>query len=381
MRLLVLPTVLCAVAAFGQESLYRMPDGVESRWASPENPKGERASGGKENAGRKGRPMVQLKAGEPLVLAEVAGTSGTVRRIWVTISDRSPQMLRGLRIDMFWDGAKTPAVSAPFGDFFGVGLGRTASFESALFANPEGRSFNCYVPMPFRTGMKIVITNESGRDLPMLFYDVDYTVGDKHGADMLYFHAHWRRESPTTMQKDYEILPHVDGRGRYLGANLGVISNQKRYFKAWWGEGEVKVYLDGDQQLPTLNGTGTEDYIGTGWGQGSYAQRYQGCLVADQEHMRYCFYRYHVPDPVYFRKDARVTIQQIGYLGPDEMGSIYLLKQPLYKAGPGRVETNGLTEGLFEREDDWSSTAYFYLDRAEDGLPPLAAVEKRVAGL
>ena len=88
----------------------------------------------------------------------------------------------------------------------------------------------------------------------------------------------------------------------------------------------MKVYLDGDQQLPTLNGTGTEDYIGTGWGQGSYAQRYQGCLVADQEHMQYCFYRYHVPDPIYFRKEARVTIQQIGYLGPEEMGSIYLLE-------------------------------------------------------
>ncbi len=288
---------MCAVGLFAQDALYRMPDGVESRWASPENPLGERSSGGKENAGRKGRPMVQLKAREQLVLAEANGTSGTVRRIWVTISDRSPQMLRGLRIDMFWDGARTPAVSAPFGDFFGVGLGRTASFESALFADPEGRSFNCYVPMPFRTGMKIAVTNESGRDLPMLFYDVDYTVGDKHGPDAMYFHAHWRRESPTKMQKDFEILPRVEGRGRYLGANFGVISDQKHYFKTWWGEGEVKVYLDGDREQPTLNGTGTEDYIGTGWGQGKYSHLYQGCLVADAEHMQYCFYRYHVPDP------------------------------------------------------------------------------------
>jgi hypothetical protein len=381
MRLTLLPIAVFAVAAFAQDALYRMPEGVESRWASPENPRGDRGAGGKENAGRKGRPSVPLKAGEQLVLAEAGGTSGTVRRIWVTISDRSPQMLRGLRIDMFWDGARTPAVSAPFGDFFGVGLGRTTSFESALFANPESRSFNCYVPMPFRTGMKIVVTNESGKDLPMLFYDVDYTVGDKHGPDVMYFHAHWRRESPTKMQRDYEILPHVEGRGRYLGANFGVISDQKRYFKTWWGEGEVKVYLDGDQELPTLNGTGTEDYIGTGWGQGKYAQRYQGCLIADEEHMQYCFYRYHVPDPIYFRKEARVTIQQIGYLGEDQMGLIYHLKQPLYKAGPGKVATDGLTEGLFEREDDWSSTAYFYLDRPENGLPPLAPVAQRTSGL
>ena len=313
-------TLLLAAIAAAQDPLYRLPDGVETRWASPENPRGERAAGGRVNAGRKGRPSVPLKAGEQLVLAEATGLSGTVRRIWLTVWDRSPQMLRGLRIDMYWDGARTPAVSAPLGDFFGVGLGRTASFESALFSNPEGRSFNSVVPMPFRTGMKIVVSNESGRDLSMLFYDVDYTVGDKHGPEVLYFHAHWRRESPTAMQKDYEILPRIEGRGRYLGTNIGVISNQQRYFKSWWGEGEVKVYLDGDRELPTLNGTGTEDYIGTGWGQGSYTHRYQGCSIADQERMQYCFYRFHVPDPVWFRKEVRVTIQQIGYLGKGEMG-------------------------------------------------------------
>lgn len=373
--------LLLASLAAAQDPLYRLPDGVETRWASPENPRGDRAAGGRANAGRKGRPSVPLKAGEQLVLAEAAGTSGTVRRIWITVWDRSPQMLRGLRVDMYWDGSRSPAVSAPLGDFFGVGLGRTASFESALFSNPEGRSFNCVIPMPFRTGMKIVVTNESGRDLSMLFYDVDYTIGDKHGADVLYLHAHWRRESPTAMQKDYEILPRIEGRGRYLGANIGVIANQQRYFKAWWGEGEVKVYLDGDRDLPTLNGTGTEDYIGTGWGQGSYAHRYQGCPVADAERMQYCFYRYHVPDPVWFRKEARVTIQQIGYLGNSEIGDVYHAKQTLYKAGPGLVETDRLTEGLFERQDDWSSVAYFYLDRPENGLPALPAVASRVAGL
>jgi hypothetical protein len=373
--------VLTAIAAGAQAPLYVIPEGIETRWASPENPRGERAAGGRENAGRKGRPSVPLKAGEQVTLAEVKGASGTVRRIWLTVNDRSPRMLRGLRIDMYWDGAANPAVSAPLGDFFGVGLGRTAAFESALFSNPEGRSFNSVVPMPFRSGMRIMITNESGRDLPMLFYDVDYTLGDKHGADALYFHAHWRRESPTTMQKDYEILPRMEGRGRFIGANLGVISNQQLYFRSWWGEGEVKVYLDGDRELPTLNGTGTEDYIGTGWGQGAYAHRFQGCPIADHDRMQYAFYRYHIPDPVWFRKDVRVTIQQIGYMGKGEMGEMYHAKKPIYKAGAGRVESDKLTEGLFEREDDWSSVAYFYLDRPENGLPKLPAAESRYAGL
>src|SRR5215213_5609743 len=185
--------VLLEVLLFGPQavaqSLFVMPEGVESRWASGENPTGEKGKGGQANGGRKGAPTVAIKAGESRVLAEAAGTSGTVRRIWMTFPDRSPRMLRSLRIDMYWDGAKTPAVSAPLGDFFGIGLGQTTVFESALFANPEGRSFNCVIPMPFRTGMKIVMTNESKNDLGELFYDVDYTLGDKHPANMLYFHT------------------------------------------------------------------------------------------------------------------------------------------------------------------------------------------------
>src|SRR3712207_3617774 len=168
------------------QTLYEMPEGaVETRWASGENPRGEKGRGGQTNGGRKGSPTVAVKAGESRVLAEVSGTSGTVRRIWMTFPDRSPRMLRSLRIDMYWDGAKTPAVSAPLGDFFGIGLGQMVVFQSALFSNPEGRSFNSFVPMPFKTCMKIVMTNESTTNLDELFYDVDYTIGDKHPANML----------------------------------------------------------------------------------------------------------------------------------------------------------------------------------------------------
>src|SRR5918998_2520568 len=377
---LLLSSFLGARAA-GAQALYELPEGVETRWASPENPRGEKGRGAQAAGGRKGSPTIAIKAGASAVLAEARNTSGMVRRIWMTIPDRSPQMLRGLRLDMYWDGAARPAVSAPLGDFFGVGLGQMAQFESALFSNPEGRSFNSVVPMPFKTAMKIVMTNESGRDLPELFYDVDYTLGDRHPAGMLYFHAHWRRENPTTIQRDYEILPKVSGRGRYLGTNIGVIVNQSEYFNTWWGEGEVKIYLDGDTDLPTLAGTGTEDYIGTAWGEGRYANLYQGSPVADEGRMRWCFYRYHVIDPVFFQRDVRVTMQQIGYLADHSRGGFYRTGKRLLRAGAGEVEMDLTKDGKFERADDWSSTAYFYLDRPENNLPKLDAPEKRLAGL
>jgi hypothetical protein len=363
------------------QALYEIPEGVETRWASPENPTGEKGKGGQAAGGRKGSPTIAIKAGASATLAEARNTSGVVRRIWMTIPDRSPQMLRGLRLDIYWDGAARPAVSAPLGDFFGVGLGRMATFESALFSNPEGRSLNSVVPMPFKTSMKIVMTNESGRDLPELFYDVNYTLGDRHPANMLYFHAHWRRENPTTIQRDYEILPKVEGRGRYLGTNIGVIVDQNTYFNTWWGEGEVKIYLDGDTQFPTIAGTGAEDYIGTAWGQGQYAHLYQGSPVADDRAMRWCFYRYHVLDPIYFRRDVRVTMQQIGYLADHSRGGLVRSGRRLYRAGPGLVEKDLREDGKFERTDDWSSCAYFYLDRSENNLPALAAAEQRMAGL
>jgi hypothetical protein len=374
-------TLLAASNMALAQSLFEMPEGVETRWASGENPAGEKGKAGQANGGRKGAPTIAIPAGQSRVLAEATGKSGTVRRIWMTFGDRSPRMLRSLRIDMYWDNAKTPAVSAPLGDFFGIGLGQTVPFQSALFSNPEGRSFNCVIPMPFRTGMKIVMTNESTSDLPELFYDVDYTVGDKHGPGTLYFHAHYRRENPTRLKQDYEILPLVAGRGRYLGTNVGVIVNQKTYFNTWWGEGEVKIYLDGDREFPTLSGTGSEDYIGTAWGQGQFANWYQGSPVADEKNMRWCFYRYHIPDPVYFHKDIRVTIQQIGYLAPHSREQLVKENRKLYRAGPGLVEMDTSQDGKFERTDDYSSCTYFYLDRPENNLPPLDPVAKRVEGL
>jgi len=189
------------------------------------------------------------------------------------------------------------------------------------------------------------------------------------------------------MQKDYHILPKLSGKGRFLGTNIGVIANMKLYFKAWWGEGEVKIYLDGDKEFPTLCGTGTEDYIGTGWGQGQYAHLYQGCHIADHDNFQYCFYRYHIPEPVYFHKDIRVTIQQIGCWTPDSKPLIYAAGTKIVQQHEeGLVEvdlspSNPNEYGGFERQDDWSSCAYFYLDSPENQLPELDPVEKRVVGL
>jgi len=380
---LALVSLCLAPIAFGQ-SLYTIPDGVDMRWASPENPGGERGKGASANGGRKGSAFFPMKAGESRTLAEVKAGSGMVRRIWMTLNDRSPAMLRGLRLDMYWDGARQPAVSAPLGDFFGVGLGRTVPFQSALFSSPEGRSFNASVPMPFRNGMKIVLTNESGADQPQVYYDIDYTLGDAHPADALYFHAVWRRENPTKLQRDYELLPHLSGKGRYLGTNVGVIVDGQRYGASWWGEGEVKIYLDGDRERPTLAGTGTEDYIGTGYGMESYSHQYQGAPISDHDKQIYAFYRYHVNDPIYFRREIRVTLQQIGFIWSNDGTPDKPLLPPIYKAGEGlqELDLKHMPQvNLYERADDYSSCTYFYLDRPQNDLPPLSAASERMRNL
>lgn len=368
---------------FSEQSLFAMPQGVQSRWASAENWRGEKGAGGQAGQGRKGSAWFPLPAGAQQTLAAVTGNSGMVRRIWCTIRDRSPAMLRSIRLDMYWDGASTPAVSAPIGDFFGHAAGRCVTFQSALFSSPEGRSFNCCIPMPFRTGMKMVVTNEGTTDLSHFFYDVDYTIGDSFGDDLLYFHTHWRRENPTTYQRDYEVLPRVAGRGRFLGMSVGVIADRTRYADSWWGEGEIKVYLDGDTDLPTLCGTGVEDYVGNGWAGNTdvtYAHAYQGFPLNDLQTYEFAFYRFHIPDPIYFYQDIRVAVQQIGAAwekawvdGMQATGeTIYDTQmQPVDLAKPGAL-------GLFEREDNWSSCAYFYLDGPENGLPPLAPVAERI---
>ena len=368
------------------DQLYQMPaESIETRWYTFENQNAEKGAGGQARFGRKGAPSTRIPDGEKLVLADVQG-SGTVRRIWMTLYDHSsPTALRGLKIEVYWDGAATPAVQAPVGDFFCHGPGHTVPFWNACFSSPEGRSFNCTVPMPFRKSARIVLVNESGKTNGV-YYEVDCTLGDRHGDDALYFHSYWRRENPTEVRRDMTILPKVNGRGRFLGANLGVrLTPGCTNF--WWGEGEVKIYLDGDTEYPTLCGTGTEDYIGTGYGQGLFSHPYQGCHYVSPGKDVYGFYRMHVPDPVYFHMDIRVTIQVMGGPSYQKMldslaanpdlkfmkagaGGEYYTLEELHKE-PERAE-------VMERVDDHCATAYWYMDQPENGLPPLAPFAERI---
>ena len=396
-RVVLLFGLLAMGGPVAAQDLYQYQP-AQPRWASPENPDGAKGQGGRENRGAKGHPFDTIRAGQSLTLADIQG-AGVIRRIWITISDRSPRMLRSLRLEMYWDGAAAPAVSVPFGDFFGPGLGQTAAFENALFSSPEGRSFNAVVPMPFRTGARLVLANDSGTVLDRVYYDVDYTLGDVHGPEMLYFHATWRRTPATALAEDFEILPAVEGRGRYLGASVGVITGPA-YGETWWGEGEVKVYLDGDRAQPTLVGTGTEDYIGTGWGQGVYVHRYQGAPVADKAKRLWAFYRFHVPDPIFFSRGCRVTLQQMGGASRAEVLQLVRAGAPLTpvtldagdrdrflllleRTPPVALDDPSLPDGWvnFYRRDDVSATAYYYLDRPGGVGPALAPPASRAAGL
>ena len=336
------------------------------------------------HGGRKGSPSFYLLAGERLVLAEEEGVSGIIHRIWMTLSDLTPPMLRSLRLDMFWDGSPTPSASVPVGDFFGACLGRVVPFESALVSSPEGRSFTCTIPMPFRTGMRIEMANEGNENLFMLFYEIDYTLGDAVGEDSFYFHAAWRAEVPTVRGRDFDVLPLVRGRGRFLGAFTGVAADTAAWGRSWWGEGELKIRLDGDRDFPTLCGTGTEDLIGTGWGMGRYAHAHQGCHLCDIDRMRFGFYRWHLPDPVWFAREARVSIQQIGSCGPDSRETILGSGKDPRCAGPATglpLAESRAAWNLFERSDSWTSCAFFYLSSTDSGLAPLADVGLRLAAL
>ncbi len=381
--------------------LYKAPPkDVHSRWISPENPSGEKGKGGLTNKGAKGNAFYIVPPGEKQILFDVKN-AGIITRMWLSGTiGVNPVQRRAVRIDMFWDGAEKPAVSAPVGDFFGIGLGMTARFDNELFSSPEARSFNFTIPMPFRKSALITISNESPEEV-WIWYDINYLQVKKPDNNLLYFHAFWNRNLKTGLGQDYEILPTVNGTGRYIGANIGVIGDSL-YRGTWFGEGEVKIYLDGDSENPTLVGTGTEDYIGSGWGQGEYASRYFGSLISDRVQDIYAFYRYHIPDPVYFHKDCRVTIQQMGNSDKNrilemlregaELLPVWFLDQSSKPTSQGRLldqpdapglddERFPVTSTNFYRRDDVSATAYFYLDRPESNLPELPPVEIRLKDL
>lgn len=191
---------------------YEMPKEVHTFWASAENPDGIKGGAAQTNSGRKGSAYIRLKSGESYVMAHADG-SGIIRRIWVTINNRTIEVLRGLKIQMFWDNCDKPAIDVPIGDFFCNSLGRATNFDNVWFSNPEGRSFNCYLPMPFKKGMKISITNESTQNIGSFYYDVNYTLGVEIPERSMYLHAFFNRENPTKPLIDYTLLPKIYGAG------------------------------------------------------------------------------------------------------------------------------------------------------------------------
>lgn len=389
--IIIIYSILLIKVAQAQE-LYQAPKGVQSRVSSFENLNGKKGEGGKTNKKAKGAAFEWLYPGNAKELLNIQG-KGIIQRIWLTVN-QSPRLLRSLRFQMFWDGIQKPAVDVPLGDFFASNLGRQAPFESAFFSSPEGRSFNCYIPMPFKKGAKVIITNESATDTCKLFYDIDFLLTQELPPDALYFHAFWRRQITSPLGDDFLVLPTVNGKGRFLGMSVG-LNTDSVYDRTWWGEGEVKMYLDGDKDYPTINGTGAEDYAGTGWGMGSYSNLYQGAPIADEPKRQFVFYRWHIPDAIYFHQNIKVTLQQIGggskelvkelvnkgiKLKPVTIDASSGFVRLLDQEKPMSINDENFPEGWvnFYRVDDYSAVSYFYLDKPFSSLPPLPPVNVRI---
>lgn len=341
-------------------------------WISFENPTGEPGGGGKENFGAKGHPFEFVAPGEEKVLCDVEGP-GVIRRIWFTLEDRSPEMLEGIYLNGYWDGEKEPSVCAPIGDFFCMGYGGMKTFENEFFASPEGRSFLCQIPMPFFKRGKLTLKNCSGKENGHLFYDVDMTKQELPEGTM-YFHADHQGPAKNPLGKDVTVLEVPEGKGRFLGMNVSVFPDMQ-YKGSWWGEGEVKIYLNGEE-TPSLVGTGTEDYISTAWGQGVFFNRLQGCAAVDSAGAS--FYRFHQKDPIFFQNGCKVELQAIG-------GAPKALAREIQEQGasmlPLAYDLGGRMTHLyrrdwkweevpeegfitFYRQDSFSTVAYYYLRRS-----------------
>ena len=350
-------------------SMYRLKN-LRSRAATAENPRAEPGAGGKANNGRKGSPFISpMKAGATHVLLDAQGP-GMIRHVWCTLPPGRPDLLRNQILRMFWDGQSHPSVEVPLGDFFGVAHGRQCELTSELVSMQAGKGFNCWIPMPFRHGAKITLENDTAEDISLIAYQIDFTLDDVIEEDAGYFHAQFRRMNPCPLFQDYTILDGVRGSGVYLGTVLGIRSLFREH---WWGEGEVKFYLDDDTDYPTICGTGAEDYMGSAWGLERVVTPYQGAPLVDRQLQLYSLYRFHVKDPIYFRSNLTVTIQQIGGgdAGPakEHFGADYVA-YPAVGAEPD-------SEARYvERSDDWSSVAYWY-----QSLPtvPFPALPKRAA--
>lgn len=323
-------------------TLSKLSD-AKTRSISPENFTGEKGKGGmadpvkdkdKKNAanasnaakdlglGWKVNPYINIAAAETITIAEMTGP-GAVQHIWMTPTGN----WRNSIIRFYWDDEKEPSIESPVGAFFGMGWNAYAPLNSlAVTVNP-GSAFNCYWKMPFRKRCRITMENVD--ETPMrLYYQVDYTL-TSIGEEEAYLHAQYRRSNPTEGSL-HTILDGVKGKGQYVGVYMGLGAHNN----GWWGEGEIKFFMDGDTNFPTIIGTGTEDYFcgsydfdtkkknAAGVEEVNYTEfstAYAGLhqvIRGDQHYQvmqRFGMYRWHILDPVRFEKDLKITIQDLGW--------------------------------------------------------------------
>ena len=346
-------------------NIYMTSD-AKSRSISPENLNGEKGKGGMATTGTglnasrdlgkgwKVSPSIVIKAHTTYTVADIDGP-GAIQHIWMTPTGNWRYSI----LRFYWDDEKSPSVEVPVGDFFGQGWGKFAQLNSlAVCANP-GSGFNCYWPMPFRKKCRITMENINDEDM-VLYYQVDYTLTDVP-KDAGYFHAQFRRTNPLPYKQDYVLVDSIQGKGQYVGTYMayGVHNN------GWWGEGEIKFFIDDDKDYPTINGTGTEDYFcgaydfdtrkknDAGVEEVNYTEfsnPYTGLhqVIKGDGHysiaQRFGLYRWHIKDPIRFDKNLKVTIQALGWRD----GGRYL---PL--------------------QDDIATTVFWYQTEPHNPFPPL----------
>jgi hypothetical protein len=301
---------------------------AQSRSISPENFTGEKGKGGMATQGTgmncacdlgqgwKISPSVVIQPGETFEMADITGP-GAIQQIWMTPTGNWRYSI----FRIYWDGQEQPSVECPVGDFFLSGWGKYAQVNSlAVCVNP-GSAFNCYWEMPFRKRCRMTLTNLADEQM-VLYYQVNYEL-DEVPDNAVYFHAQFRRSNPLPYKQDYTILDGVEGAGHYVGTYLAWGVNNS----GWWGEGEIKFFMDGDKDFPTICGTGTEDYFCGSYNfENQETHEYQPFTTpyaglhqvlkpngVYRSQMRFGMYRFHLTDPVRFHQDLRVTIQALGW--------------------------------------------------------------------
>jgi hypothetical protein len=345
-----------SVSSGGQ--LYDLGTGLVSRSISFENPTGAPGEGGKTasylGVGRKGFPAKNIEPGETVVLCDIEG-AGTIRHIWMTGGFKDhPVALRSMVVRGFWDNQDHPSIECPLGDFMGSAHAKVMPYQSAVHSTGINAAFNLWLPMPFKERGRLTLTNEGDRGITV-FYQVDYTIGDRHPEELGRLHVCFRRDNPTTLKEDFELLPKRTGKGRFVGAVVGIRSMET---STWWGEGEIKIYMDGDTEYPTICGTGSEDWICLSYGMQQTPYLYHGCSLDQNGFIS--MYRWHLPDPIFWEEECRITIQQIGW---------------------SMERRNETGKPLFERQDDWCTATFWYEPVPSAELPDFPELEGRTADL